>query len=75
MEAMSDVAKRIRAWRRHRGLTVNDLAAPIGVTAPAIHQWESGTTEPTLANVGRLVKTFRTDLATFFGPLPRSRRA
>ena len=71
--AVIALAQRIRAWRMARGVAIPELAERIGVTAPAIHQWESGTTEPTVANVVRAIDALGLSPQKFWGSMPRRR--
>lgn len=67
---------RMRSWREHRGLTQEQVAKPLGWTGQAIGQIESGRSDITVAKLAIICKrAFKTDLATFFGPLPRERAA
>lgn len=67
---------RFRAWRAHRGLTQEDVAAVLGWTPQAIGQIEIGRSDITVAKLAIICrKAFRTDLHTFFGPLPSRERA
>lgn len=76
MAAKTDVPARIAAWRSYRGLTLQAIATITGVSRQAISYWELGENDIT---VGRLdlicTKAFKTDLVTFFGPLPRKAAA
>ncbi len=42
---MSDIGDRIRRLRQARGERLTDLGAAAGLSASAVHQWESGTTK------------------------------
>lgn len=48
------VGRRIRALRDARGLSLRDLAARSGVSAPMLSQVERGATSPTLAVAGKI---------------------
>ncbi len=45
------LAQAIRAARRERGLTQNELAARIGVSQSTISFWENGTETPTVTHM------------------------
>lgn len=67
---------RMRAWRGYRGLTQDEVAEPVGWTRQAIAQIERGSSDITIAKLAIICKrAFRTDLRTFFGPLPGRERA
>jgi ribosome-binding protein aMBF1 (putative translation factor) len=38
----------VRVWRKHRGLSVSDLAAACGITPAAVSQIESGKRSPSI---------------------------
>lgn len=66
----------MRAWREHRGLNQSAVAKPAGWTRQAITQIESGRSDIRVASLAIICKrAFKTDLATFFGPLPGRERA
>lgn len=68
--------KRMKAWREHRGLLQAAVAEPVGWTRQAIAQIEGGRSDITVAKLAIICrKAFRTDLHTFFGPLPSRERA
>lgn len=48
------VGERIRALREAMGLSLRDLSARCGVSAPMLSQVERGETSPTLATAGRI---------------------
>jgi transcriptional regulator with XRE-family HTH domain len=63
--------RRMRAWRDHRGLSQARTAEPLGWTSAAIGQIERGKADITVAKLAIICKrAFKTDLRTFFGPLP-----
>lgn len=68
--------RRMRAWREHRGLNHTQTAAPVGWTRQAIGQIERGKSDITVAKLAIICRrAFKTDLRTFFGPLPGRERA
>lgn len=52
MQAILNGASPLRAWRRHRGLTLDGLAATVGVTKGYLSQIENGRKSGTL-DLGR----------------------
>lgn len=58
---MKDV---IRQKRREYGLTQEQVADRLGVTAPAVNKWESGATYPDVSLLAPLARLLRTDLNT-----------
>lgn len=58
---MKDV---IRQKRREYGLTQEQVADRLGVTAPAVNKWESGATYPDVSLLTPLARLLRTDLNT-----------
>ena len=72
---MVTIGRRIRAWREFRGWSRAELAARIGITGPSINQWEDGDTNPTAANLEKVSRVCCADMPTFWGRLPRSKRA
>ena len=54
----------IRQKRLELGLTQEQVAERLGVTAPAVNKWEKGTTCPDLALVAPLARLLKTDVNT-----------
>ena len=54
MSTPSDIGTRIRAARRDRGLTQDELADQVGVSRSAVAQWETGRTGQVTANLSRI---------------------
>lgn len=52
--------------RRALGLTQEQVAQDLGVSAPAVHKWEKGVTYPDITLVPRLARLLRVDLNTLF---------
>lgn len=52
------VAERIRRCRQSRGLTQEQLAKQLGVTARAVQAWEGGTRNPGLRAQRELAELF-----------------
>jgi len=69
-----DLSKRIVAWRRFRGLSREQLASSVGVSAAAVYQWEGtgeSKTQPRTANLAKIADAFDVSLAEFFGRVPK----
>ena len=62
----SEVAARIRYFRKKSGLKGFELAAACGVSESSVSLWESGKTEPTHENLARVARACRVDLAEFW---------
>jgi transcriptional regulator with XRE-family HTH domain len=54
MNAPQDIGIRIRATRRERGLTQDELADRVGVSRSAVAQWETGRTGQVTGNLSRI---------------------
>ena len=54
MSTPQDIGTRIRAARRDRGLTQDDLADQVGVSRSAVAQWETGRTGQVTGNLSRI---------------------
>ncbi|MHA5220944.1 helix-turn-helix domain-containing protein [Dysosmobacter sp. Phy] len=54
----------IREKRRAQSLTQEQLADLLGVSAPAVHKWEKGTTYPDITTLPALARVLHTDLNT-----------
>lgn len=57
----------IQEKRKALGLTQEQVAAYLHVSAPAVNKWEKGTTSPDLALLPALARLLKTDLNTLFG--------
>lgn len=58
----------IKKYRKDKGMTQEEMAARIGVTAPAVNKWEKGVTLPDaalLAPVARLLGITTDELLSF----------
>ena len=62
----SNTGRLIAYWRGLRGISRATLAEMIGVTRPAVIQWETGKTAPTDANVRAVASAFGLDMAAFY---------
>ena len=54
MSTPADIGTRIRAARRERGLTQDELAEQVGVSRSAVAQWETGRTGQVTGNLSRI---------------------
>jgi transcriptional regulator with XRE-family HTH domain len=54
MSTPQDIGARIRAARRDRGLTQDELADQVGVSRSAVAQWETGRTGQVTGNLSRI---------------------
>ena len=68
-EAMmdSEIAKKIRAFRKARGLTQEQLAEAMGVTTGAVHKWETGMSVPELGLIMELADFFDVSVDVLLG--------
>lgn len=56
----------IQQRRRELGLTQEQVADHLGVTAPAVSKWETGATSPDIGLLPSLARLLKTDLNTLF---------
>jgi transcriptional regulator with XRE-family HTH domain len=54
MSTPSDIGARVRAARRDRGLTQDELAGQVGVSRSAVAQWETGRAGQVTGNLSRI---------------------
>nr|WP_294549121.1 helix-turn-helix domain-containing protein [uncultured Rhodopila sp.] len=54
MSTPGQIGARIRAERRHRSITQDELARAIGVSRSAVAQWETGRTGQVTGNLSRI---------------------
>lgn len=54
MSLPQDIGARIRAVRRERGMTQDELADQVGVSRSAVAQWETGRTGQVTGNLSRI---------------------
>ena len=54
MSTPQDIGTRIRAVRRERGLTQDELADRVGVSRSAVAQWETGRAGQVTGNLSRI---------------------
>jgi len=71
-----ELGERIAGWRAWKGLTRRQLAMSLGVTAPAVYQWEDGTTMPSLTHLEKFVlEILEISMERFYGRVPRAKAA
>lgn len=61
------LAENIRALRKERRLTQEQLAGALGVTTGAVHKWEAGLSVPELDMIIRLAGLFDTSVDALLG--------
>lgn len=62
------IGKVIRTYRKKKGLTQEEMANRLGVTAPAVNKWENGVSQPDiqlLAPIARLLDVSLEELLSF----------
>ena len=70
----NDLAANIKAFRRERGLTQEQLAEVFGVTVGAVHKWEAGLSTPELSLILEMADFFDTSLDVLIGFETRDNR-
>jgi transcriptional regulator with XRE-family HTH domain len=74
------LARRLRAWRRERGMPLRELAEKLDVTIGCVSSWELGVRFPAASRLDRLARLMRSPScgALYFGegecPLCRKAR-
>lgn len=56
MNTPQNIGTRIRALRREKGLTQDELAGTVGVSRSAVAQWETGRTGQITGNLSRIAE-------------------
>ena len=56
MNSPQDIGSRVKAGRKDRGLTQEELAEQIGVSRSAVAQWETGRTGQITGNLSRIAE-------------------
>jgi tellurite methyltransferase len=69
----SNLGKRIAAARKGAGLTQNDLALKVGVTAQAVSKWERGNACPDIAILDEIADALGISLIELLGVDERDR--
>lgn len=64
---MNSISKIIAKFRKDAGLTQEQLANMLGVTAQAVSKWENGTTMPDIMLLPIIADVFNTDIDSLFG--------
>ncbi len=75
MYDIKDIGKRITAYRKNLGMTQEDLAVKLNISAQAISKWETGLSLPDIAVLPELAKAFNTSMDKLFGEEGNSRIA
>ena len=57
-----DIGEKIRKYRKAAGLTQEQVAGYLGVSAPAVHKWEKGSSCPDISLLPALARLLHTDL-------------
>ncbi len=70
----NNLAVNIRAMRKEKGLTQEQLAEVFGVTVGAVHKWEAGMSTPDLSLILEMADFFDTSLDVLIGYAPRDNR-
>lgn len=70
----NDLAGNIKAFRKERGLTQEQLASVFGVTVGAVHKWEAGMSTPELPLILEMADFFDTSLDVLIGFESRDNR-
>ena len=59
--------QRIRERRKALGMDINELAGKLGVSQPAVSQWEIGQTAPGRQKIAKLAEILRVPITTLIG--------
>ena len=70
----NSLAVNIKAIRKEKGLTQEQLADVFGVTVGAVHKWEAGLSTPDLSLILEMADFFDTSLDVLIGYAPRDNR-
>lgn len=60
------IGEQIREYRKNAGLTQEQVANYLGVTAPAVNKWERGSTCPDISLLPALARLLKIDMNTLF---------
>ncbi len=63
---LKEIGLKIREIRKNRGITLNDLAEKVGVTASLISQVERGVAEPSISTLKKLSDSLGVSIFSFF---------
>ena len=61
-----NLGQQIRTNRKKAGLTQEQVAEYLGVTAPAVHKWEKGSTYPDITLLPALARLLHLDMNELF---------
>lgn len=61
-----NIGEQIRTYRKENGLTQEQIAQYLGVTAPAVNKWERGNTLPDITLLPALARLLKIDMNTLF---------
>ena len=61
------LAGNIRHFRKHRGMTQEQLAEVLGVTIGAVHKWETGMSTPELGLIAEMADFFDVSMDILVG--------
>ena len=64
---MTNIGQIIKQLRKERGLTQEELAEQLNVTAQAVSKWENGTSLPDISQVVPLASVFGVTTDVLFG--------
>ncbi|MBO4242001.1 MAG: helix-turn-helix transcriptional regulator [Clostridiales bacterium] len=70
----NELSTNIRAFRKERGLTQEQIAEVFGVTVGAVHKWEAGLSTPDLSLILEMADFFDTSLDVLIGFEARDNR-
>src|SRR5699024_2969961 len=65
-ERFMKIGEQIREYRKNAGLTQEQVANYLGVTAPAVNKWERGSTCPDISLLPALARLLKIDMNTLF---------
>ena len=60
--SLQEAGQRVRAARRNRGWTQDDLAQIVGVSRSAVAQWETGRAGQVRGNIARIARALQVDV-------------
>lgn len=63
---MNSVVQRINELRKNKGLSQNEFAKMIGVSANTVYHWNKTEAMPSLANIDRICEVFGITVEQFF---------
>lgn len=64
-----EIGSIIRKYRKEAGLTQEEMANRLGVTAPAVNKWENGNTKPDIDLLAPIARLFNISLDTLLSKL------